>query len=234
MVTNRLFLLCGAALLLFPFQAKAQVQAPDEVPPEQEAPADLAEYDDEDGEDGAIVVTGVRTLLGDIPPENVLDARDVLATGATDISELLEAIGPQIGSARGRGGGGRPIMLLNGHRVSSFRELRDIPTEAIRRVEVLPEEVALRYGYRADQRVVNIVLRGRFRSTAARLGGTAATRGGYSGGEIDLTRMMIGEDSRTTLDLDVETNSALLESDRNILLEPAGHGRARSAGRPGR
>ena len=43
--------------------------------------------------------------------------------------ELLEALAPQIGSARGREAGGRPVMLLNGRRISSFRELRDIPPE---------------------------------------------------------------------------------------------------------
>ena len=58
------------------------------------------------------------------------------------------------------------MLLLNGQRISSFRELRDVPTEAIERVEILPEEVALKYGYHADQKVVNIVLRQRFRSTA--------------------------------------------------------------------
>ena len=83
----------------------------------------------------------------------------------------------EIGSARGRGGD-QPVLLLNGQRISSFREMRDIPTEAIQRVEILPEEVALKYGYRADQRVVNIVLRQRFRSTVAQLGATVPTAGG--------------------------------------------------------
>ena len=122
-------------------------------------PAPVADEFEEE-EDG-IVVTGQRprgSVVGDIPPERTYDSRDVRATGATNINELLEALAPEIGSARGRGGG-RPVTLLNGQRISSFRELRDIPTEAIQRVEVLPEEVALKYGYRADQRVVNIVLR---------------------------------------------------------------------------
>ncbi|MBA3576899.1 MAG: TonB-dependent receptor [Sphingomonas sp.] len=190
----------------------AQPDSPDFPTPDEP----LAEYGEEDSD--TIVVTGARqrgSVIGDIPPENVLTTRDVIATGATDIDELLEAIAPQLGSARGRGGG-RPIMLLNGQRVSSFRELRDIPTEAISRVEVLPEEVALKYGYRADQRVVNIVLRPRFRSTVAEVEATAATEGGYGGGEIDLTRLMIGEGSRTTLDFEVEGNNALTESERDI------------------
>ena len=109
---------------------------------------------EENGDEEEIVVTGQRargSVVGDIPPEKTLNARDVRATGATNITELLDALAPQIGSSRGRGGG-RPVLLLNGQRISGFRELRDIPTEAIQRVEILPEEVALKYGYRADQK----------------------------------------------------------------------------------
>ena len=173
---------------------------------------------DEYGEEGeAIVVTGIRrgSVVGDIPPENVLGSRDVRATGATDITELLEALEPQIGSARGRGGE-RPVLLLNGKRISSFREMRDIPTEAIERVEILPEEVSLKYGYRADQRVVNIVLRERFRSTVTRAEGSAATEGGYLGGEADATRLMISRDGRTTVNLRAEGNTSLAEDERDI------------------
>src|SRR5436305_8040217 len=137
-------------------------------------------------------MTGGRrpgSVVGDIPPESTLDSRDVRATGATNVSELLDALAPQIGSSQGRGGG-QPVLLLNGQRISGFRELRDIPTEAISRVEILPEEVALKYGYRADQKVVNIVLRPRFRSTAVQVGGTTATEGGYAGAIGDVTRLM--------------------------------------------
>ena len=219
---SRKSLLAGAAFILLPSAAFGQDSAAEQTQqPQQEAPveADLPELEDEDS--GTIVVTGARprgSVIGDIPPEITLNTRDVMATGATDINELLEAIAPQVGSARGRGGE-RPIMLLNGQRVSSFREMRDIPTEAISRVEILPEEVALKYGYRADQRVVNIVLRERFRSTVARVEGTSATEGGYMGGELDLTRLMIGQNSRTTLDLDIETNGQLTENERDILVE---------------
>lgn len=213
---NRLALTAGTAIaFLLPAAASAQdAQADELLAPD---PAEVLD-DYEEDEPGTIVVTGNRSVIGDIPPENVLDSRDVMATGATDIDELLEAIEPQVGSARGRGGE-RPIMLLNGQRISSFRELRDIPPEAISRVEILPEEVALRYGYRADQKVVNFVLRPRFHSTVARLEGSTATEGGYSGAEADLTRLMIGETGRTTVDLDVEVNGALTEAERDIALQ---------------
>ena len=174
---------------------------------------------DDTGDEEEIVVVGARprgSVIGDILPEDTLDARDVRATGASNINELLEAIAPQIGSAQGRGGE-RPVLLLNGQRISSFRELRDIPTEAIQRVEILPEEVALKYGYRADQKVVNIVLRQRFRSTAAQAGASVPTEGGNASGNADVTRLMIQRNGRTQINLHAEGNSMLTESERNIV-----------------
>jgi TonB-dependent Receptor Plug Domain len=175
------------------------------------------------GDEEEIVVQGTRprgSVVGDIPPQNILDSRDIRATGATSISDLLDALAPQIGSTQGRGGE-QPVLLLNGQRIASFRELRDIPPEAIERVEILPEEVALKYGYRADQKVVNIVLRQRFRSTTANVSGTVASDGGYAAGSADLTRFMIEKNGRTTLNLHAEGNNLLTESERNILLSQA-------------
>ncbi|MBV9527854.1 TonB-dependent receptor [Sphingomonas sp.] len=203
--------------------ALAGPSQPASAQPAASPPADAEAGDTTDDEGDAlpaIVVTGSRprgSVVGDIPPENTLDARDVRATGATSIDELLDALAPQIGSARGRGGE-QPIFLLNGQRISSFRELRDIPTEAIERVDILPEEVALKYGYSANQKVVNFVLRQRFRSTTAQVGVTTATQGGYAAGTGDLTRLMIQKNSRTTLNLHAAGNGMLRESDRNILL----------------
>ena len=191
-------------------------------PPPTTTPTGGAPSIDEVGDDEEIVVTGARargSVVGDIPPENTLDARDIRATGATNISDLLDALAPQIGSARGRGGEA-PVLLLNGQRISGFRELRDIPAEAIVRVEILPEEVALKYGYRADQKVVNMVLRQRFRSTTAQVGAGGATDGGYASGNADLTRFLVQRNGRTTFNLHAEGNSMLTEAERNILLDP--------------
>jgi hypothetical protein len=221
------FLLGGSALLLFPAgaygQSAAQPAASDQQQAQAQAQADAdaaaAAQDEEDSQ--TIVVTGKKlpgSVIGDIPPENVLSSGDVRATGATNINDLLDAIAPQIGSAQGRGGE-RPVMLLNGQRISSFRELRDIPTEAISRVEILPEEVALKYGYSANQKVVNIVLRPRFRSTAAELQGTAATEGGYGAGEADVTRLIIAKNGRTSINLHAEGNTMLTENERDILID---------------
>jgi iron complex outermembrane recepter protein len=208
-----------------PAAADAEAAQPATPPSTGTAPSTAAPEDLGDEEE--IVVTGARprgSVVGDIPPENTLDARDVRATGASNINELLEALAPQIGSVRGRGGEA-PVLLLNGLRISGFRELRDIPTEAIQRVEILPEEVALKYGYGADQKVVNIVLRQRFRSTTAQVGAGGATEGGEASGNADLTRFLVQRNGRTTLNLHAEGNSMLTEAERNIILTetpPAG------------
>ena len=68
--------------------------------------------------------------------------------------------------------------------------------------------------------MVNFVLRERFRSTAARAEGRAATEGGYAGSLGDVTRLMIGKDGRTSINLRAEGNSKLKESGRDIALEP--------------
>src|SRR3954451_18910280 len=226
MLSHRL-LLSSAALLPLATPAAAQPaqsapasSQPVAAQPEAPAPDVTDPYADDEA---PIVITGAKargSVVGDIPPEDTLDARDVRATGATNINELLDALAPQIGSTQGRGGGA-PGLLLNGQRSSGCRELRDIPTEAIQRVEILPEEVALKYGYRADQKVVNIVLRQRFRSTTAQVGAGLATEGGYGSGNADVTRFLVQRNGRTTLNLHAEGNSMLTEAERNILLNPA-------------
>ena len=239
-MTCRAFFLAGAALLFVESPAIAAGQqttssnqsvpatpAPattsqTQAAPQQGAPApDVTDVYGEESDTNAIVVTGQRprgSVVGDIPPEKTLDARDVQATGATSINELLDALAPQIGSTQGRGGE-RPVLLLNGQRISGFQELRDIPTEAIERVDILPEEVALKYGYSADQKVVNIVLRRFFRSTAVTATGQLATEGDYVSPTADVTRLMIGRNGRTSLNFHATGNGILTEAQRNIALQ---------------
>lgn len=185
-------------------------------------PAAPALTDDEvlDGDaEHEIVVTGARlrgAVEGDIPPEVTYSPREIRSIGASNVAELLQVLAPQTGSTRGRGGGG-PVVLVNGRRISSFSEIRDLPPEAIERVEILPEEVALRYGYRADQRVVNMVLRQRFRAITAEVEGGLSTAGGRGNGEIDLNYVQIAGATRTGVDVEYQTQAALLESQRDII-----------------
>ncbi|WP_309646690.1 hypothetical protein [Phenylobacterium sp.] len=184
------------------------------------APALAQEQDPEAFEvEELVVVAGVRTLpgsvAGDITPEVTLSQREIRAYGAASVAELLEALAPQTQS--GQGGGGRPVVLINGARASGFAEIRDLPTEAIARVEILPEEVALKYGYPADQKVVNMVLRQRFRAWLAEGSVSTPTQDsgiGTASAHGALLRIQRGQ--RLTLDARISDVDPILESDRGL------------------
>ncbi|MBP7952218.1 MAG: TonB-dependent receptor plug domain-containing protein [Sphingorhabdus sp.] len=188
-------------------------------------PAFTPAFAQDTGDDSSkdIVVTAQRlrgAVETDVPPVQVLNADDINAYGASSITDLLSALSPQTGSGRGRGGGqnnGMPIILLNGQRISGFRELRNIPSEAIRQVQVFPEEVALQYGFRPDQRVVNFILRDNFASFTAELEGGAPESGGYSDQEVEATFTTIGASTRINLNANYQHSDNLSQADRNIV-----------------
>ncbi|MFD2136293.1 TonB-dependent receptor domain-containing protein [Novosphingobium resinovorum] len=164
-----------------------------------------------------ILVTAPRVIGSiDVPqqPIAVFDENDIASYGVASIEELLDAISPQTGSGRGRGGS--PVMLLNGQRISSFREMRGIPPEAIRRVEVLPEEVALRFGYSANQRVVNIILKDQFSAVTTSGEYNRPTRGGYDNYELEGGLFKIAGPRRFNVNGKLDNTSMLTEAERGI------------------
>ncbi len=203
-----------AAILLTGTATPALAQtAPGATTPQEQPP----EPEDEEGVE--VVVTGARergAVEGEIPPELQLSPADIRTYGASSVSELLEALAPQTRSGRGRGGD-QPVVLLNGRRISGFAEVRDLPTEAILRVDILPEEVALKYGYRADQRVVNFVLRPRFRAYTAEGNLRVPTAGGTMDGNVQAGVLRINRDGRLNIDLQYQKQTKLLEEDRGIV-----------------
>ncbi|WP_340054614.1 TonB-dependent receptor, partial [Pseudomonas sp. JAI120] len=154
-------------------------------------------------------------VIGDIPPEQQLGPADIRSYGVSSVSELLTELAPQIRSDRGSGGA--PVVLIDGKRISGFAEIRDLPTEAIARVDILPEEVALKYGYRADQKVVNFVLRRRFRAATVELSDKSATEGGRDTPQAELDLLAIANKGRVNLHLEYLASDALTESERDIL-----------------
>ena len=205
----------GAVFLLASTSAQAQ-STPSRPAPPQAAAAPDDEAADADAPE--IVVTGERqrgAVIGDIPPEEQLGQAEIRSYGVSSISDLLDELSPETASGRGRGGE-RPVVLLNGRRISSFAEIRDIPTEAIERVDILPEEVALKYGYTADQKVVNFVLRRRFRAITAELEDKLATAGGSNTPQGSADLLHIHRDDRVNVDLKYQRTSPLYESERSI------------------
>lgn len=227
-MTSRKLVLVGILGCVAASAAHAQTAkppAPQAKSPAPAAPAPRAPQppqkpltpEDLDTEVEAVTITAsgkpYGAVLGDIPPEETFTAADVRAFGVSSMEDLLTELTPQTTS----GLGGPPVVLLNGRRISGQGEIRDIPTEAIARVEVLPEEVALKYGYSADQKVVNIVLRQRFRAstTDASVGGSTA--GGQMSEALNWSRLQLNRQGRTNLAIKIQNSDQLLESDRDLV-----------------
>jgi len=181
-------------------------------------PATGEQPDETDPANQIVVVAG--SLRGQVEtpqaPIETLDEADIASYGAASVTDLLAALAPQTGSGRGRGAG-MPVMLLNGQRISSFREMRNIPPEAIRRVEILPEEVALKFGYSPDQRVVNIVLKPQFSAFTGELGYGQPWRGGTSTSKGELSLFNVSGQNRLNLTGSYQRTSPLLEGERNLV-----------------
>ncbi|MGR4864656.1 TonB-dependent receptor plug domain-containing protein [Caulobacter sp. LARHSG274] len=187
--------------------------------PRPTTPAETADPAGDNEVEALVVTAGQRlrgAVIGNIPPEETFTAADVRAFGVSSINELLAELAPQTESGRG----GSPVVLLNGRRISSMAEIRDIPAEAIQRVEILPEEVALKYGYTAEQKVVNIVLRQRFRANTGELGVAAPTAGGQTSEQLDASTLRLNRDGRLNLAAKLQHSDALLESDRDLIADP--------------
>jgi hypothetical protein len=151
-------------------------------------------------------------VLGNIAPDLQLYPEDIASYGANDLAELLEALEPQ---TRGAGGEG-PIVLVNGRRASGISEIRDLPPEALQRLELLPPEVGLRYGYRANQRVVNVVLRPRFAALTTEAAHGFSTAGGRPGYEVNASLARIQENGRWNIAAKFLERDELLEGERRI------------------
>ena len=198
------------------------------------AEAQTTSAPDQDVEEPGDIVVSATRIKGEVetpvPPIVTLSEADIAAYGAGSLRELLAALAPQTGTGRGRGDGA-PAVLLNGLRIASFREIRALPPEAIRKVEVLPEEVALKYGFRPDQRVVNFILKDTFRSFGSETEGKVPGAGGYSDLSQETTLTRIEKTARLNLTATLERRSPLTEAGRGIM-QPVPVGTTRVAGDP--
>ncbi len=214
------FLPLVALALTCPLVTAARAQDSDPAPDGSVSQADDAA---EVGADGEIVVTASR-LRGqlDVPqtPLVELDEGDIAAYGVGSIADLVAQLEPASGSTRGRGGGGQPVFLINGIRVSSFRDFSSYPPEALRKVEVLPGEVAQRYGFPPDRRVINFILKDDYSSREVELEYEQPWDGGYSRSEQEFTLLRITGGGRLNINVEANDTSLLTEDERNIIQTP--------------
>ncbi|WP_370030480.1 hypothetical protein [Qipengyuania mesophila] len=172
------------------------------------------------GDGRPIVVTG-RDLRGtvptDVPPLVEIDEDQIAALAASTIGELLRLLSGEAGNA--------PLVLVNGKRIASLSSIDAFPPEAVRRIEILPEELALRFGFPGDRKVLNLILRERFGAvtTEGQLG--AATEGGRGIYRGDLGYARVVSSRRWSLSGYLERRDSLDEAQRPI---PRGEGRFRT------
>ncbi len=154
-------------------------------------------------------------VLGDAKPIMQIQADEIRSYGVDTAADLLTAIAPETRSGRGATGN-TPVVLLNGKRISGMQEVNDLPFEAIARVEIFTEEEALRYGYPADERVVNIITVKNFRAVRMRAYGSTSTDGGGDDGSVGASFTKISGERRINLSARYEAQARLLDSDRGV------------------
>src|ERR1700722_10441200 len=160
-----------------------------------------------------ITVTAPRGLSsGGIAPLLELSTSELESYGADSLSDLVDALKPLTRSSRSDGA---PVVLINGQ-LAGLVEFANLPSDAVERVEVLPETVALQYGFSENQRVLNIVLREHYRAIPMRVSESGATEGGDRTTQVDASLVRLNSDARVTMLGSFQSNAKLLESDRGI------------------
>lgn len=223
---SRIALIAGASLAVLatvPVHAQEQREA-DPAPAPDPAPSASQQRDSDDGNAAnAIVVRGERvrgSLNVEQAPILELGEEDIAAEGVTSIADLITQISNQTGSARGRGGGGRPVILINGIRVGSFREFANYPPEALDRVEVFPEEVAQRFGFAPDRRVINLILKDNYNNAEVEAEFEGPSSGGFLRTEQELGYLQIADGARINVNFEASDTTAFTENERDIIQTP--------------
>ncbi|HJV42322.1 TonB-dependent receptor [Caulobacter sp.] len=212
-----------AAAALDPTTAAVTAPQALSAPPAGEQTQTQAKSDGPNEVEGLTIQADPRGKVeGNIEPEIELNEAEIQSFGATSIGELLTMLTPQTTSTRGRDSSGGPVLLINGRRISGMQEIQGVPPEAIEKFQILPEEVALSYGYKADQRVVNIILKKNYNALMSQAAATVATDGGRVAPSAGGNRVHIDGDRRWNLDVQLSHDPYLLETDRDIVRSPNG------------
>lgn len=166
-----------------------------------------------------IIVTGERqrnAVITDAKPVGVLDEAAIRALGVTKISDLLRAVQGLTTSNSGE----EPILLLNNRRISGWEEMSNLPPEAIERVDILPEPVAIQFGYPPTRRVMNIVTKANFRAVTVEQTLRGATDGGAAGVEGNVGSTVLQHDRRWIVAVNASHRDGLIQRQRSIRPDP--------------
>lgn len=141
-------------------------------------------------------------------PDIVLDQDAVSAFGASTMAELAGRIAEQTGREQ-------PAILINGRR-STFAEFALMPPEALERLEILPPDAAMKYGFSPGQRVINFILKKNFRAITAEPTFRAATQGGRAETSATATLTRLLRLDRLNIGVEYNRATSLYESERQL------------------
>jgi hypothetical protein len=160
-----------------------------------------------------IVITAPRgSTSGGMEPLLELSSSELDSYGADSLSDLVDDLRPLTRSSRSDQ---MAVVLINGH-LAGQTEFDNLPREAVERVEVLPESVALQYGFSENQRVLNFVLRDRFSAVPVRASQSGATEGGGQATTADASLVHLNDEARVTVLASYKDNAWLRDSDRGV------------------
>jgi hypothetical protein len=160
-----------------------------------------------------ITVTTPRgAASGGIEPLMELSSSELDSYGADTLTDLVADLRPLTRSSRSDQ---MAVVLINGH-LAGQTEFDNLPREAIERVQVLPESVALQYGFSENQRVLNFILREHYRAVPLRVSDGGATEGGDQTVAGDASLVRLEEEARVTLLASYKDSASIRDSDRGI------------------
>jgi hypothetical protein len=150
--------------------------------------------------------------IGGTAPILQLLSPELESYGVDTLSDLVDALKPMTRSSRSDQ---TPVVLINGH-LAGQAEFQTLPREAVERVEVLPETVALQYGFSENQRVLNFILRDHYRSIPVHVSDSGSTEGGNQTVSTDGSVVRLEQAARSTLYASYRDSAWLRDSQRGI------------------
>ena len=181
----------------------------------------------------SITVTGSNIRGVDLEgahPVTIIDRNELLATGITDVGDLLQRLpsfsGSPLGTRTNNGGDGsvrvdlrgigtgRTLVLIDGRRTVDGGDFQSIPSAMIERVEILKEGASAIYGADAVAGVVNIITRKGM--TGAEVEFSISDSFDTDNNDIKQGSLVFGDESETggfVFGLQYEDQSATLQSD---------------------
>ena len=221
----RLKLIVATAAAALGSPAMVCAQAPSTLTSDQ----DRAQADEQASDERTIVVFAPRRGAVQLPVTILreISQQDIVAYGVNNLGELIQALEPETRLAGGTADDS-PVILLNGSRIGSLSEVSGLPTEAVERIDLLSEVLATAYGYAPTRRVLNIVLRQRFRSATVQGDVGASTDGGRADVGSIGSLVRIRSDARTNFDFSLRTAEDLSEDERPLPGDPPGDRRSRT------